>query len=93
MQFTGYGIVAIGDLLDIGPPVNELEWFGTRPCLPDMLPLVGAAPHHQNLWFNFGHGHQGFTLGPTCAELLALQMVGEASELGQELVPGARGWV
>ena len=87
------GVEAIGDLLDIGQQVSEPEWFGTRPCLPDMLPLVGKAPRHQNLWFNFGHGHQGFTLGPTSAELLALQMVGEPSELSGELVPGVRGWV
>ena len=87
------GSEAIGDLLDIGPPVNEPQWFGTRPCLPDMLPLVGMAPRHQNLWFNFGHGHQGFTLGPTSAELLALQMIGEPSELCAPLLPAARKWI
>ncbi len=86
------GAEAIGDLLNIGPQLNEPEWFGTRPCLPDMLPLVGKAPHHKDLWFNFGHGHQGFTLGPTCAELLALQMIGEPSELAGQLKPGARKW-
>jgi D-amino-acid dehydrogenase len=29
------------------------------------------------MWLNFGHGHQGFTLGPTTAALLAEKMAGE----------------
>ena len=35
---------------------------GARPCLPDMLPIVGPAPRHRGLWFDFGHHHLGFTL-------------------------------
>lgn len=53
-------------LVETGP-----LWFGHRPCMPDMLPRVGRAPKHQGLWFNFGHGHQGFTLGPTTGRILA----------------------
>jgi len=30
-----------------------------------------AAPRHPGLWINCGHGHQGFTLGPASARLLA----------------------
>ena len=66
---------AIAELLDLGEPVEAEPWFGNRPCMPDMLPLVGRAPRHDGLWFNFGHGHQGFTLGPTTATLLAEEMV------------------
>lgn len=47
-----------------------IEWSGRRPCHPWMLPFVGPAPHHAGLWFHFGHGHQGFTLGPTTAKIL-----------------------
>ena len=36
-----------------------------------MLPVMGPAPRHQGLWLNFGHGHQGFTLGPVAGRLLA----------------------
>jgi D-amino-acid dehydrogenase len=43
-----------------------------------MLPVVGAAPRHKGLWFNFGHGHQGFTLGPTTGEVLADVMSGRS---------------
>ena len=38
---------------------------------------IGAAPRHKGLWFNFGHGHQGFTLGPAGARLLADLMEGQ----------------
>jgi len=45
--------------------------------MPDMLPVIGQAPKHRGLWMNFGHGHQGFTLGPTTGRLLAEMMSGE----------------
>lgn len=62
---------AARELLDIGERIESSLWAGVRPCMPDMMPVVGAAPRHRGLWFNFGHGHQGFTLGPTTGELLA----------------------
>jgi D-amino-acid dehydrogenase len=64
-------------LIDLGKPVESEPWYGTRPCMPDMLPVVGAATQHKGLWFNFGHGHQGFTLGPTTGRLIAELMNGE----------------
>jgi D-amino-acid dehydrogenase len=45
--------------------------------MPDMLPVIGAAPRHPGLWLHFGHGHQGFTLGPATGRLLAETMSGE----------------
>lgn len=65
------GARGVGELLALGERLDEPQWFGTRPCMPDMLPVIGPAPQHGNMWFNFGHGHQGFTLGPTAARLLA----------------------
>ena len=53
-------------------------WLGRRPCLPDMLPVIGAAPRHKGLWFDFGHQHLGLTLGPVSGLLLAQLMTGEA---------------
>lgn len=63
-------------LLDLGTPVESTPWMGCRPCVADMLPVIGHAGLHANLWFNFGHGHQGFTLGPASARLLADLMDG-----------------
>lgn len=59
------------ELFGIGAAVEDRPWRGARPCMPTMLPVVGKAPKHDGLWFNFGHGHQGFTLGPTTASILA----------------------
>ena len=84
------GRAALSDLLDIGARVDEPQWFGARPCLPDMLPLTGAAPRHKGLWLNFGHGHQGFTLGPTTGEILGAMMAGEEPEGVAALRPDRR---
>lgn len=59
------------ELLDLPTPVEPQPWLGARPCTADMLPVIGPAPRHQGLWFNFGHAHQGFTLGPVSGQLLA----------------------
>jgi D-amino-acid dehydrogenase len=66
-------------LIDLGEARDERPWLGTRPCMPDMLPVVGEAPKHRGLWLHFGHGHQGFTLGPATGRLLAESMSGEPS--------------
>jgi len=52
-------------------------WLGRRPCLPDMAPVIGPAPRHKGLWFDFGHQHLGLTLGPGSGLLLAQMMAGE----------------
>lgn len=65
---------AARDLFALGAQVEGPDWIGTRPCLPGMLPLIGPSEKQDGLWFNFGHGHQGFTLGPTTGRLLAEKM-------------------
>ncbi|KAB0677696.1 NAD(P)/FAD-dependent oxidoreductase [Aureimonas leprariae] len=80
---------AAAELLELGGPVEKEPWFGTRPCMPDMLPVVGPAPRHSGLWFNFGHGHQGLTLGPASGRLLAELMSGEAPHVS----PGPFGFI
>ncbi|MDN3719835.1 FAD-dependent oxidoreductase [Roseibium salinum] len=52
--------------------------MGSRPCLPDSLPVVGASPTIPRLWLNFGHADDGFTLGPITGRLLA-EMIGGKS--------------
>lgn len=84
------GRAGISDLIEVGERVDEPQWFGTRPCLPDMLPLVGAAPRHAGLWMNFGHGHQGFTLGPTTGALLAEMVAGRVPDEFSTLLPQTR---
>ena len=69
------------ELVDLGEPLPGAPWLGARPCTADMLPVMGPAPHHKGLWFNFGHAHQGFTLGPVAGRLLA------------EMVEGRQTWM
>jgi D-amino-acid dehydrogenase len=62
------------------PLAERLEpqaWMGRRPCLPDMVPVIGRGTRHPGLWFAFGHAHHGFTLGPVTGRLLAEMMTGE----------------
>jgi D-amino-acid dehydrogenase len=64
-------------LFPLGEAIDAKPWMGARPCLPDMLPVIGKAPRHAGLWFDFGHQHHGLTLGPVTGRLLAEMMTGE----------------
>ncbi|TGN68332.1 FAD-dependent oxidoreductase [Paracoccus liaowanqingii] len=75
------------DLFNLGAAVELEPWFGERPCMPDMLPVLGEAPNHPGLWFHFGHGHQGFTAGPASADVLVGLMDGNETPLTQALGP------
>ena len=65
-------------LFPLGKAIDAKPWIGARPCLPDMLPVIGKAGRHAGLWFDFGHQHHGLTLGPATGRLLAEMMTGEA---------------
>ena len=64
-------------LFPLDGAIDAKPWMGARPCLPDMVPVIGKAPRHAGLWFDFGHQHHGLTLGPTTGRLLAEMMTGE----------------
>lgn len=61
----------------LGNAVETEPWMGRRPCTPDMRPIIGPAPQHHGLWFNFGHAHHGLTLGPASGRLLAEMLTGD----------------
>jgi D-amino-acid dehydrogenase len=61
-------------IFPLGERKDSAAWKGARPCLPDMKPVIGPAPRHPGLWLAFGHGHQGFTLGPATGQLIADMM-------------------
>ncbi|NIX76561.1 NAD(P)/FAD-dependent oxidoreductase [Microvirga terricola] len=65
------------EFFPLGERVEEEPWMGMRPCTPDMMPIIGKAERHKNLWFSFGHAHHGMTLGPITGRLLAEMIVGE----------------
>lgn len=57
-------------ILPLEDAVESEAWAGSRPCMPDMKPVIGPANKHDKLWFAFGHSHQGFTLGPMTGRLV-----------------------
>ncbi|MBB6520396.1 NAD(P)/FAD-dependent oxidoreductase [Pseudoteredinibacter isoporae] len=61
------------------------RWMGCRPSLPDSVPVMGKAPKHKRVYFNFGHQHLGLTWGAIAGKLLAQNMAGEDSDI--ELLP------
>jgi D-amino-acid dehydrogenase len=65
------------DLFPLAERLDPEPWLGRRPCLPDMLPVIGKGERHRGLWFAFGHAHHGFTLGPVTGRLLAELMTGQ----------------
>lgn len=66
-------------LFPLAERVDEKPWMGCRPCLPDMLPMIGQVPGRKGLWADFGHHHLGFTMGPVTGRLLAEMVTGEAT--------------
>lgn len=65
------------NLFPLAERVDAEAWMGARPCTPDMMPIIGPAPRHSNLWFAFGHAHHGLTLGPVTGRLIAEMVTGE----------------
>ena len=57
-------------VFSLGNPVGEV-WVGSRPSMPDGLPVIGEAPRHPGLWFAFGHGHAGVGMGAITGRLIA----------------------
>ena len=66
------------DLFPLAERLDTEPWMGARPCTPDMLPVIGRAPRHPNLFFAFGHAHHGLTLAAVTGRLVAEMMTGEA---------------
>lgn len=52
-----------------------IPWAGLRPMMPNMLPRVGSG-RHPRVFYNTGHGHLGWTLSGTTAEMIG-QIVSE----------------
>jgi D-amino-acid dehydrogenase len=63
------------------------QWMGHRPCLPDSLPVIGAAPRAGNAWFAFGHGHIGMCSAASTGREVANLAAGRAPQL--DLAPFA----
>lgn len=66
------GVASIArEVADLGDAVEDTPWMGRRPTLVDSLPMIGKAPRHDNLWFNFGHHHTGLGMSAGSARIIA----------------------
>ena len=68
----------------LGETVSR-EWMGFRPSFPDSKPVLGASPHHDNVFFGFGHGHLGLTQSARTGQLIADLVAGR--DPGIDLAP------
>ena len=41
------------ELFPLAGRLDPEPWMGCRPCLPDMVPVIGKGERHQGLWFAF----------------------------------------
>lgn len=63
------------EVAEFGDAVGD-TWRGSRPTLPDSLPMIGPAPRHAGLWLAFGNQHIGFTTGPATGAAIAAMIGG-----------------
>ncbi|MDA1327061.1 MAG: FAD-dependent oxidoreductase [Proteobacteria bacterium] len=66
------------DVAGLGEAVENTPWMGRRPTLVDSLPMIGKAPRHDDLWFNFGHHHTGLSMSAGSARIIADLIDGKA---------------
>jgi D-amino-acid dehydrogenase len=62
-------------VVEFGDAVGD-TWRGSRPTMPDSLPMIGPAPRHAGLWLAFGNQHIGFTTGPATGAAIAAMIDG-----------------
>ena len=56
---------------------EESVWMGSRPSLPDSLPVISPSSVNNNIIYAFGHQHLGMTLGPVTAFLVEQMLAGK----------------
>ncbi|MDO9527235.1 MAG: FAD-dependent oxidoreductase [Gemmobacter sp.] len=56
-------------------------WMGSRPSMPDGLPVIGAAAGLAGVVHAFGHGHTGLVGSARTGQLVAQLVSGETPEL------------
>lgn len=51
-------------------PDIQSQWVGSRPSIPDSLPVIGALKHYPQIYVGFGHGHLGLTFAALTGQLI-----------------------
>jgi D-amino-acid dehydrogenase len=60
-------------------------WMGFRPSMPDSLPVIGPSARHPSVYYAFGHGHLGLTLGAITGRMISDLVAARAPAI--ELAP------
>lgn len=50
---------------------NSSYWMGSRPSLPDSVPVISQSSNTNRVFYNCGHGHYGLTHAAVSANILA----------------------
>lgn len=69
------------------PGINTEDatyWMGSRPSIPDSLPVIDRSSRHDNVIYAFGHGHFGLTGAPMTAELVTSRILGRPGPVPHE---------
>jgi glycine oxidase len=67
-------------------------WAGLRPITPDGLPVIGAEPRLQGLWYATGHGRNGILLAGITGRIIAQLLNGEPTAEDVAAYSPARFW-
>jgi D-amino-acid dehydrogenase len=66
-------------------PEEKSIWMGSRPSLPDNVPVIARSPRHDHVYFAFGHSHLGMTMGPVTGRVIADLVAGR--DPGLDMTP------
>lgn len=47
------------------------DWLGFRPSMPESMPVISRSPRDKDVYYAFGHGHIGLTLGGITGKLIS----------------------
>ena len=73
--------VAAREAIDLAESCHSNVWVGSRPSLPDALPIIGQVPHTEGLWLACGHQHIGFSTGPITGKIMANMIARERNDI------------
>ncbi|TFF25000.1 D-amino acid dehydrogenase [Jiella endophytica] len=62
---------------------SVVPWAGLRPMMPNMMPKVGRG-RRENVFYNTGHGHLGWTLSAITAEMISGEVAVAQSRRGRQ---------
>jgi D-amino-acid dehydrogenase len=62
-------------------PDGATRWMGRRPSFPDSLPVIGPSRKHRNVFYAFGHGHNGLSAAAATGAIIADLVAGRTPPL------------